>query len=57
MGKLVSFGPTCQLSCARCLASTMAPASKDGVFNPACFIHTGFTNKILINGVGAFKSH
>ena len=29
----------------------MAPASKDGVFNPACFLHTTFTNKITIGGV------
>lgn len=35
----------------RCLASAMSASSKDGVFNPACFIHTSFTNKILIRGV------
>eukprot|EP01052_Picozoa_sp_SAG31_P013334 SAG31_NODE_800_length_12014_cov_11.050608_3_plen_370_part_00 len=35
----------------QCLAAAMAPHSKDGVFNPACFIHTGFTKNITIGGV------
>lgn len=35
----------------KCLASAMAPHSKDGVFNPACFIHTAFTNNITIGGI------
>ena len=29
----------------------MSSASKDGVFNPACYIHTAFTNNITIQGL------
>lgn len=32
----------------QCLAKAFATKSADGVFNPACFIHTGFTSKITI---------
>ena len=42
-----------------CLAPAMAPKSADGVFNPSCFIHTGFTSTIKIAGQGyldAFRS-
>ena len=30
------------------LAAAMSPTSKDGVFNPACFIHTAFENSFTI---------
>jgi len=32
----------------QCLASAMSPSSKDGVFNPSCFIHTAFQNNFTI---------
>ena len=35
-----------------CLAAALAPKSGDGVFNPSCFIHTGFKNSFTINGTG-----
>lgn len=31
------------------LSTALAPKSVDGVFNPACFIHTGFDNNIKID--------
>lgn len=34
-----------------CLAGAMAAGSKDGVFNPACFIHTGFKKEFEISGM------
>ena len=32
----------------QCLAPAMSPGSKNGVFNPSCFIHTGFANNFTI---------
>ena len=31
-----------------CLAGARATSSKDGLFNPSCFIHTAFDNTITI---------
>ena len=42
-----------------CLAAALGPKSSDGVFNPSCFIHTGFKESITIGGTGyiaAFRS-
>jgi hypothetical protein len=36
----------------QCFAAAMTPKSADGVFNPSCFIHTGFSNNITFSSSG-----
>ena len=40
----------------KCLSQAMSSKSVDGVFNPACFIHTKFTKKITIAGMNYLQA-